>query len=140
MKCKWLWMALVAAVMLPACGGDSGPSAIHGTWVADMDALKSVIEEQVAKMEIPEEGRAMAVAGMTEAFNKLEVTMNADGTYNAVAPDGDKETGKWKLEGDKLTIDPDNENHDGPDSAVLKDGKLHMTGEGMPFTLVMKKK
>lgn len=129
-----------------------------GTWVVDTEGLKPTMlkaakEEAMKNLEgMDPEARKMAEAMMTDEmieaglkmamtmFETMSIEMKSDGTYSAQMGPGEADTGKYKLDGSKLTITPDDPDDDGPKNAEFRDGKIFVKEEGQPFELVLIKK
>ena len=163
MREYWIAFALMACLAIAACGSGSGTeggteggssesvSPAVGVWVIDVDATM----ESFDAGKDPETPPQMAemVKGMVKAMTG-EMTVNADGTYVGVMEmanpmSGQKETqkgeGTWTLEGDQFSITTTKENgkpKENPDTetATLKDGRITISPEGGPFSIIFKKK
>ncbi|MDJ0975838.1 MAG: lipocalin family protein [Planctomycetota bacterium] len=119
-------LALVAALLFPACGdkagggGGGGGGSIEGTWQLDTSALKDFMMEQMDKEfeGKSDQEKAMMKAmiePMLAAFEKAEMTVEikGDGTWTGKSkfPEGpggelklEESNGTWTLDGDKLTV------------------------------------
>lgn len=129
-------VALVAATVLSACGGDTSPGDLAGTWKVDGAALKKEFLASETAKQIPEAMRG----GIADAIGASDYTVaiKADGTWTSSGKMGQNdqnEKGTWKLDGNKITVTVTHE-----DGKEIKDGDVYEgTVDGDVITAKSKK-
>lgn len=107
-------MALIMLCMTACGGGSSIPEEFAGKY-----SLNSVkIDDHV--LNLKEYGD---LAGMSEeeAKNLIVIELKKDGTCTLNMPASDTENGKWKADGEKVTITPDKEGEKAMDVTIKDD-------------------
>ncbi len=107
---------IIAFFFLTACGGTT-KTMLCKKWLLDGEALKSVVEAEIKKLEKekPEEaGMAKMMLGMMGSMFKdggIQMEFKADGTCVTTAM-SQSNSGKWELSEDKKSIIIKNEKGD----------------------------
>ena len=124
-------LLLVTSLVLSACGDGS---ALSGTWVPDMDAMKPDIDKMMGSVDMADIEKSMkaakamidrmpdgpakdaalkqmgdagtSTATMPNPVADFAVTFNGDGTYAVLKGKVERERGTWSLDGETLSITP----------------------------------
>jgi hypothetical protein len=161
-------LAAAAVLLGAACnkggggGAGGGGGGVVGAWTIDTDSLVTAMTEMAKKQpgadpsQMPAEARAGMEQMMRDMVKAQAAKMNmtiefkADGTASMTGTMSDENvsgTAKWHMNGNEVVLTertkngkPEPDSGDKEPKMLLKDGKLVMTAEGMPFEIAFKRK